>query len=678
MSYYYAESAVAGPNQQKLVIEVWTTPDVNAINWDTNTVQIRALARTYQALYSGDNQTFNRTGSWGGSSNYYMPATANTWVTLADQTWNVSTQQGSGVHLDIDGNITGHYSGASFATGVDVDIAARPYPTSQPTLSANNFNMGTTVTINTNRLNSGFTHNLYFYVGGTEVYRAMGVGASTTWNFPVATLGPYAPSSTALAGIIYCDTMNGGSLVGSSSVGWTAKVPSSVVPVIGTTVVSDANTTVVSNVGQYVKLLSKLKVQLTGCAGAHGSSVSKHEVTVSNITYDITNLDSAGASSLLHTFSTAIMSSGTVAVKGKVTDSRGRAATKTTNITVLDYSLPNPTELTVQRCDSAGTLNTLGTYVKVTTKGTTKSLVNSTERNNLAYQVDYRQVGTTPWLALKAKTTQAALTLDSVETLGSGQFSPVNSYEFMLTLYDKFNNVAITSTTGTSEVTLSLNKSGIGVGKVWSKGSIDTASDIFVGGGVYPNNQLLSASTNLNDFVTSGIYVQPVAANATLANGYPVAEAGYLTNGGAPALGMAMQTYTTLGTLTQYGRRMESGTWTAWAPLDSGSGNWNTLSLLNGWEVADALSYPVLQYKVTGNQVHLRGMIKHSTTSTVGIIANMPSGTRPLKMLILTAMTSGGLARIDVGANGDLWVQGYRAGGNGSYVSLTGLTYWLD
>ena len=564
MTYYYAESAVAGANQQKLVIEVWTTPDVNAINWDTNTVQIRARARAYQALFSGDNQTFNRTGSWSGSSSYYMPDTANTWVTLADQTWNVSTQQGSGVHLDIDGNIAGHYEGASFSTGVNVDIAARPYPASQPTLSTNNFNMGTTVTINTNRLNTGFTHNLYFYVGGTEVHRITGVGASTTWNFPIATLGPYAPSSTSLAGIIYCDTLNGGSIVGSTSVGWTANVPTSVVPSITATNVSDANATVVSNVAQYVKLLSKLKVQLTGCAGAYGSSIAKHEVTVNNITYDITNLSSAGASSLLYTFTTAIMVSGTVDVIGKVTDSRGRAATKTTSITVLDYSLPNPTGFIVQRCDSAGTLNTLGTYVKVTTQGTTKSLVNSTERNNLAYQVDYRQVGTTTWLALKAKTTQAALTLNLAQTLGSGQFSAVNSYEFRFTLYDKFNNVAITSTTGTSEVTLSLNKAGIGVGKVWSKGSIDTASDIFVGGGVYPNNQQLAASTNLNAFVTSGIYVQPVAANATTANGYPVAEAGYLTNGGAPTLGMAMQIYTTLGTLTQYVRRMQSGTWSAW------------------------------------------------------------------------------------------------------------------
>lgn len=479
MTYYYAESAVAGNNQQKLVIEVWTTPDVNAINWDTNTVQIRALARTYQAKYSGDNQTFNRTGSWSGSNTYYMPATANTWVTLADQTWNVSTQQGSGVHLDIDGNITGHYGGASFYTGVDVDIAARPYPASQPTLSANNFDMGTTVTINTNPLNGGFTHNLYFYVGGTEVYRAMGVGASTTWNFPVATLGPYAPSSTVLAGIIYCDTMNGGSLVGSSSVGWTANVPSSVVPSITATNVSDDNATVVSNVAQYVKLLSKLKVQLTGCAGVYGSSIAKHEVTVNNITYDITNLASAGASSLLYTFTTAIMSSGTVDVIGKVTDSRGRAATKTNSITVLDYSLPNPAGFVIQRCDSAGTLNTLGTYVKVTIQGTTKSLVNSTERNNLAYQVDYRQVGTTPWLALKAKTTQAALTLNLTQTLGTGQFSAVNSYEFRFTLYDKFNNVAITTTMGTSEVTLSLNKIGIGVGKVWQKGSVDAKDEIF-------------------------------------------------------------------------------------------------------------------------------------------------------------------------------------------------------
>ena len=111
MTYYSAESAVAGANQQKLLIEVWTTPDVNAINWDTYSVSIRAKVWAYQSLYSGDNQTFTRTGSWGGSTNFYMPATANTWVAISDQTWSVNTQEGAGVHLDIDGYISGHYGG---------------------------------------------------------------------------------------------------------------------------------------------------------------------------------------------------------------------------------------------------------------------------------------------------------------------------------------------------------------------------------------------------------------------------------------------------------------------------------------------------------------------------------------------------------------------------------------
>lgn len=71
------------------------------------------------------------------------------------------------------------------------------------------------------------------------------------------------------------------------------------------------------------------------------------------------------------------------------------------------------------------------------------------------------------------------MSLNVVETLGNGQFSAVNSYEFRLTIFDKFNNVGITSVVGTSQVTLSLNKTGIGIGKVWQKGAIDAKGKIY-------------------------------------------------------------------------------------------------------------------------------------------------------------------------------------------------------
>ena len=487
MTYYKSESAVAGPNQQKLIIEVWTTPDVGAIAWNTNSVSIRVKASTHQNLYSGDNQTFNRTGNWHGSTTYYMPATPDATVVIADQTYNVSPQQGRTTTVNYGGNITGHYSGASFSTNVQVVIAAKPYPASKPTLSASSFDMGTTVTINTNRINSGFTHIVKYKFNAASGTIATNVGASTTWAFPIATLAPQIPTTTQGSGTITLDTYNGGTLVGTDSVTFIAKLPTSVVPTITTVNASEANTAVASGVGAYVKTLTNLRVQLTGCSAPYGASITKHEVVVQNYAYDLTNLSNGGVSSTNTVLSRKLDAAGTVAVVGKVTDSRGRAYQNTLNITVLDYALPNPTELTVQRCDSAGTVNTLGTYAKVTSKGTISSLiVESTQKNELQYKLEYRLTNAPTWTVLKTTTAVAGVSLNSTETLGGGNISPTSAYEFRLTVYDKFNNVGITTRIGTSEVTLSLNKTGVGIGKVWQQGSIDANGEIFQGGVTIP------------------------------------------------------------------------------------------------------------------------------------------------------------------------------------------------
>lgn len=571
MTNYSAESAVAGANQQKLIIEVSTSPDVNNIAWNTYSVTLTITYKTYQSLYSGDNQTLNRTGTWTGSTNYYMPATANTTVTIATETRTVSTQEGSPTTVNVGGTITGHYGGASFSTNISITINARPYPASKPTLSSSNFNMDTTITINTNRLNTSFTHTVRYAFGSASGTIATGVGDSTTWNSPLATLGPQVPSAVQGTGTIFVDTFNGGTNVGTEAISFTAKVPTSVVPTIGTTSVSESVTTVSTIVGTYVKLLSKLKVQLTGCAGASGSSITKHEITVNNITYDVTNLASAGASSILYTIAEALTVSGTVGVVGKVTDSRGRASTKTTNISVLNYNYPNPTDFTVLRCDSAGTLNTLGTYVKVTSKGATSSLVNGTEKNNLQYKIEYRVAGSTgAFTVLKNTTAISGLSLNVVETLGTGQFSATISHEFKLTIYDKFNNVAITTNVGTSEVTLSLNKKGIGVGKVWQKGSVDAAGTIYAGNGFYPTVDIIPASTNLNTYTTVGTYVQNADADASSGSNYPEPLAGYLEVITQNTIaGWVLQRYTVYNTERVYTRRLYNNVWSSWSGLNS-------------------------------------------------------------------------------------------------------------
>lgn len=479
MTYYKNESPVAGPNEQKLIIEVWTTPDVNDIDWNTANVKIDIKVSTYQAKYSGDNQVFNRTsGGWSGSTSYYMPASANTTVVIATETKYVTPQVGRATAVSYAGNISGHYSvGTGFNAAVNFSIGAKPYPASRPTLGASTFDMGTNVLINMNRINSNFTHIVRWEFNGGSGTIATNVGVSTTWTFPVATLAPRIPNATQGVGTVYVDTYNGGTKIGTDSVEFTARIPASVVPTVDTTSVGDSSVQNIIGAGIFVKGLSTFQVQLIGCRGIWASTIKKQEVTIGSATHNLTQPSGDMTTSMLKSIPVTVV--GSVAVVGKVTDSRGRVGTKTTTVTVVDYRLPNPTGFTVQRADSAGTVDILGTYAKITSVGSTSSIVNVTERNELSYQIDYRQVGTTPWTTLKAKTTISGLNLNVVETLGNGQFSAVNSYEFRLTIFDKFNNVGITSVVGTSQVTLSLNKTGIGIGKVWQKGAIDAKGKIY-------------------------------------------------------------------------------------------------------------------------------------------------------------------------------------------------------
>lgn len=352
---------------------------------------------------------------------------------------------------------------------------------STPTLSHSDFDMGTTVTINTNRVNTGVTHTVKYRFNGTSGIIADNVGASTTWTFPVEILAPQLPSSVQGIGTIILQTLtNDRRLIGTETVRFTARIPNSVVPVIGTVNVSEANSVVSNEIGAYVKSMSHVQAQLTGCSALYGASIIKHEVTLHNYSFDLTDLSNGGASSTNTVLPLPLDSAGSVAVVGKVTDSRGRAYQKTATFTVLDYALPNPAELTVQRCDSAGTLDPFGTYAKVTSRGAVSSLVvGSTEKNQLQYKLEYRETDGPTWAILKNTTTVAGLALDVTEILGGGNLGLGQAYQFRLTIYDKFNNVSISTRVGTSDVTLSLNKYGIGVGKVWAKGSVDAKDEIY-------------------------------------------------------------------------------------------------------------------------------------------------------------------------------------------------------
>ena len=144
---------------------------------------------------------------------------------------------------------------------------------SKPSLSKTSFDMGTAVTIYTNRQSSVATHTLRYSFFSSNGTIATGVTTSCTWTPPVS-LAAQIPNATSGWGTILCDTYVNGSLVSTNTCAFQLTVPASVVPSISSMLrIAEATAGIADRFGGYVRTRSKLSVSITA-AGAQGSSIS--------------------------------------------------------------------------------------------------------------------------------------------------------------------------------------------------------------------------------------------------------------------------------------------------------------------------------------------------------------------------------------------------------------------
>ena len=167
------------------------------------------------------------------------------------------------------------------------------------------------------------------------------------------------PNATSGAATVMLETLDtSGTSLGSYSYGFTITAPSSVVPTISSVTASPVNdNSVISGWGIYVYGKSKAKLAITArrerMARRSAVTPSRPRPTVG----------SASAAS----YTTGLLySSGTITVTAKVTDSRGRTATKTTAFSVYAYDAPYFSAVESYRCNSNGVRDDVsGTYARI-------------------------------------------------------------------------------------------------------------------------------------------------------------------------------------------------------------------------------------------------------------------------------------------------------------------------
>lgn len=481
-----ASSGQFGTSNSNIVYWIEAIQNSQNIGANTSNVTVRVWVRRTNSGYTtyGTGTVYVTING----SNYTSSLTSSDKITstslkIFERTMNISHNSNGTKNLPISARIS-HSVFSSSTNSWSYGLTDIPR-TSKPTLSAGSVNYGSAVTINTNRASGSFTHTLRYNWNGRTGTIATGVGASHSWTVPTSFMN-YITDRTSTWGTIYCDTYSGGSKVGTESVSLTTNIPSNVVPSFSTVTHSENVSNIATKVGSYVQNLSKLNLAITNAAGTYGSSIKSYEITFDGVKY-------SGSSVV----SNLIKGSGTLTVTGKITDSRGRTASKSVTVSVLAYAAPKITTFKVERANADGTLNEMGTYAKVTRAGTWNSL---NSKNSASIVIKSKLRGTTTWTTKNTVAAGAGGSYNASVVFGT--YEAAKSHDFRVEFIDQFNTTISLVVMATGEVTMSWGPSGIGVGKIWESGALDILGDINVNGNNFRINDGVGYLNNKPVFST--------------------------------------------------------------------------------------------------------------------------------------------------------------------------------
>ncbi|MBS5369174.1 MAG: hypothetical protein KHY19_06915 [Coprobacillus cateniformis] len=318
------------------------------LHWDAS-LNFSA-SKSYSVKVNGTNYSGSYTGGASGGSGAKTIRSGTTTVTHNDD-GTKSVSASASFTIDVT------YSGTKISTmslSGTISLPTIPRASSFGTVSGNT--IGNTITVNISRASSSFTHQLW-YSFGSKTWQGIGSGIGTSTSFtPPMSLCSKIPNSTSGSLTLILRTMNGSIQIGSDVYKTiTVNIPTSVVPSVTSIGVSEAIAGLASKFGGYLKGKSQLKISI-GASGTYGSTITQYSTSVGGVgTYGGSGFTSG-----------VLWSAGTLTITTTVTDSRGRKASKSTSVTVMDYWAPSIIKFIAQRCNSAGTVDeNAGTYARI-------------------------------------------------------------------------------------------------------------------------------------------------------------------------------------------------------------------------------------------------------------------------------------------------------------------------
>lgn len=408
----------------------WTESNIDTANNQSDitcTVTLSATGSYYISSSASKNisLTINGTkytstctvGISAGGSKTLMTKTVSNITHSSDGSKTISISCTLGIAVTLGGSYVSSVTASGSAT---LTTIAR-----KSTLSASNGTLNKAQTLTVSRQDSTFTHTITYTCGTTSgTIATKSSSTSISWTPPLSLASQNTTGTTVTVKFTITTYNSSGTSLGSNTKTITCSIPTSVKPSLSLSVSDGAG--YLSTYGGYIKSKSTFKVVLTATT-SYGSAIKTYSTTANGKTYTASSFTTG-----------VISSSGTLTISAKITDARGRTATASTSVTVLDYKSPSITGTTIKRCNSDGTSNSKGEYLKVAFSASITSL---SSKNSATYKIQYKK---------KSDTRYSSVTLSSytgIYTVSGGSYifaaDTSSAYNVRILATDNFSTTTI-------------------------------------------------------------------------------------------------------------------------------------------------------------------------------------------------------------------------------------------
>lgn len=520
--------------------------------------------------------------------------------------------------------------------------------------------LGKTVSVEIDKKVSGFKHQIWWSVNGSEwIHLGKNYDTSVQFTVPIDYANRIANSDTGTVDVCV-RTLQGDTKIGRDVYlnGTSILVPKDIVPTLENITASERVSKIAEIIpqGNFVKDKSTIRLEALGAKGAYSSTIVSTELSLGNLVVRAPQGDFPANTN------------GPVTATAKITDSRGRTATKSIQINIVDYYAPKILAFLANRAGN-GTNKTIMSTVLA---NVSPLIVNGSNINRYNLKIQYSEKGTNRWLDAVNLTNETTEVIN--RQINSGAFYALDkSYNLRLVIQDRISDLADSVILiRSSEVLIALGEGRIGFGgfpELKNQNEFFKAttmhSSLNVEGGILSNGKSIQEFEltsrdgksikfigDLNNLKTAGGYYAYRVTNTPQG----VDNTGYVTVITQDSNNNCIQMYVPANKDVMYIRRYYANAWSGWITACGEVDTWHDATYQNNWRIAGDAG---VQYtKTADGTVHLRGVTKGGTVSENATIINLPAGYRPSRYMYKKALNNSyQVAIVGIDTNGNVTVK---------------------